>query len=41
MALAEQVGKPLELHIVRSGSSHQVAINVTAVEAASHMHVSG
>ncbi|CAL5219537.1 g1388 [Coccomyxa viridis] len=35
MALAEQVGKPLELHIMRPGSSQQVVISVTAVEAAS------
>ena len=35
MALAEQVGKPLELHIVRPGSPGQMSIHVTAAEAAS------
>lgn len=35
MALAEQVGQPLELQIVRPGSSGQVTLHVTAVEAAS------
>ena len=35
MALAQQVGKPLELQIVRPGSAGQIAIHVTAVEAAS------
>ncbi len=35
MALAEQVGKPLELQVVRPGSAGQLAIHVTALEAAS------
>lgn len=35
MALAEQVGRPLELHIVRPGSPGQMSIHVTAAEAAS------
>jgi len=35
MALAEQVGKPLELQIVRPGYAGQLAIHVTALEAAS------